>query len=154
MCELRPKFQKIWVFSLRRRTWFILIKSRCDWGIPATGPPSFCFTTLPCVERPINWKHMSKAYVCLLVNTVWTPRAELDPKNMAIRGRAVRRNYCLVSFSEVAWQVPQKKNRQNEFIRCWRSASLLWPFFVRPSVNLLRGSCLHLITTHNNWCWS
>lgn len=42
---------------------------------------------------------------------------------------------------------------QNEFIRCQKSASLLWPFFVRPS-SLITGLCHHLITTDNNWCWS
>lgn len=104
MCELMPKLQKyvfcfFFVFSFRSRTWFILLKSRCDWGNAVTGPQSFCLMTLTFVERPINLKHMSKAYMCLLANTEWTPRAELCPKNMAIRGRAVRRNYCLVSFS-------------------------------------------------------
>lgn len=99
MSELMPKLQRYGFFSLRRRTWFILLKSICDWGNAVTAPQSFCLTTLTCVERPINLEHMSKAYVCLLANTVWTLWAELCTKNMAIRGGAIRRNYCLVLFS-------------------------------------------------------
>lgn len=116
--ELMPKLQRCVIF-LRRITWFILLKTRCDQGNAATGPQSFCLVTFTRVVKPINSKHMSKAYMHLLVNIVWTPNVELCPVNIAIRGRAVQRNYCLVLFSRRSTENAKMSSWDGIVLQCF-----------------------------------
>ena len=68
---------------------------------------------LTCAGRPINLNHMSKAFMCLLANTVWTLAFEFCPLSVAIRGRTLQgitvRSSWIKNHDTFHWKMPKRE---------------------------------------------
>lgn len=93
--------------------------------IRAAGCWWLCLMALTCVGGPINLNHMSKKFMCLLANTVWTQRFELRPPSVAIRGRTLQGITVRSSTTKNLQRTPLK-NAKKGTMRC--SEEELWPF--------------------------